>query len=90
MNKFYLMLALLSFASSSLAQIKPCEELKREIEAKIQANGVPEYTLEIADKGDDHGLKIVGSCDGGQRIIVYQRDAPHPAHGPRGKGGRGQ
>ena len=73
MKKFCVALALLGFASSALAQIKPCEELKKEIEAKIQANGVPEYTLEIADKGDDHGLQVVGSCDGGQHIIVYQR-----------------
>ena len=49
---------------------KPCEELKAEIEAKLKANGVEKYTLDIvvAEEG-----KVVGSCDGGTKRIVYKR-----------------
>ncbi len=53
---------------------KPCEELKAEIEAKIQANGVETYTLGIVpneDVKDDE--KVVGSCDGGTKKITYKR-----------------
>lgn len=52
---------------------KPCEELKAEIDAKIKANGVPAYTLEIVDKGSVTDKKVVGTCDGGTKEIVYQR-----------------
>lgn len=68
-------LALTLLASSALAATKPCEELKQEIEVKIQANNVPSYTLEIVanDEVKDQAM-VVGSCDGGSRKIVYQRN----------------
>jgi len=72
MNKLLLGLALLSLSTTALAQ-KDCEELKAEIEAKIKANGVAGYTLEIvaADAAEDG--KVVGTCDAGQKKIVYKR-----------------
>ena len=63
-------------ASPALAQVKACEELKAEIDAKIKANGVPAYTLEIVPTEDaekDKDAKVVGSCDGGTKKIVYKR-----------------
>lgn len=69
--------ALLAFlmATSALAAVKPCEELKAEIEAKIQAQGVPSYTLEIVPNSEvqDPNM-VVGSCDGGARKIIYQKN----------------
>lgn len=58
-----------------LAAPKPCEELKKEIEVKIQAAGVTTYTLEIvpAEEVTDPSM-VVGSCDGGTRKILYQRN----------------
>ena len=53
---------------------KPCEELKSEIEAKLQAKGVESYTLGIVpneDVKDDE--KVIGSCDGGTKKITYKR-----------------
>lgn len=61
--------------SQAMAAVKPCAELKDEIEAKIQAAGVASYTLEIvanAEVGDES--MVVGSCDGGTKKIVYQRN----------------
>jgi hypothetical protein len=52
---------------------KPCEELKAEIEAKIQANGVETYTLGIVPNEDVKDEKVVGSCDGGTKKITYTR-----------------
>ncbi|MCF4981250.1 DUF1161 domain-containing protein, partial [Pseudomonas gessardii] len=47
MKKFLLAVGLLSLAGTALAAGKPCDELKSEIDAKIQANGASGYTLEI-------------------------------------------
>lgn len=68
-------LALMLLAGSALAATKPCEELKQEIEVKIQANNVPSYTLEIVPNAEvqDQSM-VVGSCDGGTQKIVYQRN----------------
>jgi hypothetical protein len=42
---------------------------------KIQANNVPSYTLEIVPNADvqDQSM-VVGSCDGGTKKIIYQRN----------------
>ncbi|MFJ4063733.1 DUF1161 domain-containing protein [Pseudomonas sp. NPDC089996] len=62
-------------ATSALAAVKPCEELKAEIEAKIQARGVTSYTLEIVPNSEakDPNM-VVGSCDGGTKKIIYQKN----------------
>lgn len=62
-------------ATAALAAPKPCEELKAEIEAKIQARGVSSYTLEIVPNAEvsDPNM-IVGSCEGGTKKIIYQKN----------------
>ncbi|MBC3452078.1 DUF1161 domain-containing protein [Pseudomonas mosselii] len=62
-------------ATAALAAPKPCEELKAEIEAKIQANKVSSYTLEIVPNAEvsDPNM-IVGSCEGGTKKIIYQKN----------------
>ncbi|MGH8539726.1 MAG: DUF1161 domain-containing protein [Stenotrophobium sp.] len=52
---------------------KPCEELKSEIAAKIQAKGVKNYALEIVPVADVTDQKVVGGCDGGTKKIIYKR-----------------
>ncbi|MDR2213182.1 MAG: DUF1161 domain-containing protein, partial [Pseudomonadales bacterium] len=59
--------------SPALAQIKPCEELKNEIDAKLQTKGVQNYTLEIVAADAVGERTVVGSCNGGQDRIVYTR-----------------
>lgn len=73
MRKFILAAALLSIAGSTLAAGKPCEELKAEIAAKLDAKGIANYSLEIVDKGAAAGGKVVGSCDKGSKVIVYKQ-----------------
>jgi hypothetical protein len=60
-------------ASSTFAAGKPCEELKGEIAAKLDAKKVAGYTLDIvaADKAAD--AKVVGSCEGGAKKITYAK-----------------
>jgi Protein of unknown function (DUF1161) len=52
---------------------KPCEELKSEISAKIDAAGVKSYTLEIVATDKVGESKVVGSCEGGTKKITYSR-----------------
>ena len=73
MKKFILAVGLLSLAGGALAAGKPCEELKSEIAAKLDAKGVSGYSLEIVDKGAAADGKVVGKCEGGAKEIVYKR-----------------
>jgi len=69
-------LALLLAAPIAALAAKPCEELKTEIAAKIDAAGAKGYSLEIVKADADAGdAKVVGSCDAGQNKIVYRREA---------------
>ena len=75
MHTLTLLAALGVFSSSVLAAPKDCEALRAEIEVKIQAAGVASYTLEIVtnDEAQDPSM-VVGSCDGGSKKIIYQRN----------------
>jgi hypothetical protein len=63
----------LLIASPAFGQAKPCEELKAEIDAKIKNNGVKVFTLTIVDKDAAEDGKVVGTCEGGTKKIVYKR-----------------
>ena len=66
---------LLMLAAPALAR-KDCDELKSEIDEKLKEKGVKNYTLEIKPTEETKDLKegkIVGSCDGGTKKIVYTR-----------------
>ncbi|HGY9624212.1 DUF1161 domain-containing protein [Pseudomonas juntendi] len=73
MKKLLWAMGLVALAGSAQAAGKPCEELKAEIDAKLQAKGVTGYVLEIVDKGAGGG-KVIGSCEGGTKEIVYRRE----------------
>ena len=57
----------------SYAQGKPCEDLKSEIGKKLEANSVKSYSLEIVSKDQDAEGKVVGTCEGGSKKIVYRK-----------------
>ncbi len=73
MVKTALALLLALAITPALAQVKDCEELKGEIDAKIKKNGVQEFTLTIVDKDAAEDGKVVGTCGGGTKKIVYKR-----------------
>jgi hypothetical protein len=52
---------------------KDCNELKGEIEAKIKKNGVEKFSLDIVEADAQTDGKVVGTCDGGTKKIVYKR-----------------
>ena len=62
------------FCLPAIAQVKPCEELHSEIDAKLKERGVQNYTLEIVPANEEAGDRtVVGSCNGGQNRILYKR-----------------
>ncbi|MBX3697395.1 MAG: DUF1161 domain-containing protein [Dokdonella sp.] len=74
--KALLLLALIApviAGAQAPAARKPCDELKSEIAAKIEKNGVRAYALEIVSADAQTEAKIVGSCNGGQQRITYRR-----------------
>jgi len=73
MKHIALFVAAALFASPLMAA-KDCEELKQEIAAKIEANGVKNYTLEIVPNDQVGNRQVVGSCGGGTMKIVYTRN----------------
>lgn len=74
--------ASLLIASPVFAQVKPCEELKGEIDTKIKNNGVSAFTTTIVDKDAAEDGKVVGTCEGGTKKIVYKRGEPASAPAP--------
>jgi len=60
-------------ASAAFAQAKTCEELKSEIETKLKNNGVKVFTLTVVDKDAAADGKVVGTCEGGSKRIVYKK-----------------
>ena len=73
MKKFLLAVGLLSIAGTAMAAGKSCDDLKSEIDAKIKAKGASSYTLEVVAKGSAADGKVVGTCEGGTKEIVYKR-----------------
>jgi hypothetical protein len=65
--------ALAVFASPGASAKTSCEEVMAKIEAKIQAKGVKAFTLTIVDKDEKSDLRVVGTCDGGSKKILYKR-----------------
>lgn len=75
MKRIVLAVICAACATSALAATKSCDELKAEIEAKIQARNVTSYTLEIVSRKDVHDQNmVVGTCEGGSRKIIYQKN----------------
>ena len=75
-----LTVTVLLFASVAAYAAKPCEELKGEIAKKLDEKGIKFYSLEIvpSEKVKDEG-KVIGSCDGGKKKILYSRTPATPA-----------
>jgi hypothetical protein len=63
----------MAMSGPALAQKKECGELKAEIEGKIKKNGVEKFSLDVVDANAQSDGKVVGTCDGGTKKIVYKK-----------------
>ncbi|GAB2803881.1 hypothetical protein GCM10027040_35320 [Halomonas shantousis] len=74
-------------------EIRPCKQVRVEVDREIQASGAKDYSLEIVPEAriehsgeqdrtqgqtyQDEELQdgdIVGSCDSGEKRIIFRRD----------------
>lgn len=62
-----------ALASTSALAAKPCDELKSEIAAKLDAAGVKNYSLDVVEADKVGDTKVVGSCEGGTKKITYAK-----------------
>ena len=75
-----LMLGLVLAATAVCAQgrEKDCDELRSQIEAKLNSRGVQGFSLDIVEAGDTGSARVVGTCEGGSHRIVYARGGGKP------------
>ncbi|MDM0047256.1 DUF1161 domain-containing protein [Variovorax dokdonensis] len=68
------LVAMLALANHAFAQADSCESIRAQIESKIAASGVTQFTVTVVD-ADDTSAKgqTVGTCGLGTRRIVYDR-----------------
>lgn len=52
---------------------KPCDELKSEIGAKLAEKKVGGYKLDVVEADQAGDRRVVGSCEGGKKKIVYEK-----------------
>jgi hypothetical protein len=71
--KHLIIVAALALTCANAVAATSCEQLKTEIAAKIDAKGVKDYTLDIVPNDQVGDQKVVGSCDGGTKKIVYAK-----------------
>jgi hypothetical protein len=69
----YVLLTAAIACASSVAVATPCDEVKSAIAAKLDAKHVTNYTLEAVPNDQNSDGKVVGTCEGGAKKIVYTR-----------------
>jgi len=58
--------------------LKSCDELKAEIQAKLDAKSLTGSALTIMTSGDLQGPNVIGSCEGNTKKIVLNRSRNAP------------
>lgn len=73
MKKYFLASGLILISATSWAAVTSCEELKSKIETKLEGKGVKNYALRVVAKDVETKDRVVGSCEGGSKKIIYTR-----------------
>lgn len=73
--KYVLVLTLAAAAALPVWAAKPCEALKAELTTKIESHGAKNFMLEVVALDQTGDKRVVGSCEGGSKKIVYSRKA---------------
>jgi hypothetical protein len=71
MKPYVLLLACLAVSTNAFAT--SCEEVKSQIAAKLDAKHVSAYTLDVVPADQAGDAKVIGTCEGGTKKIVYTR-----------------
>ena len=79
-------------ATASHAQGAGCDAIRAQIDAKVRASGVNDFTLSVLDADTPSSGRVVGSCELGTKKIVYERSAsaqqPPPQSPPQAPGAK--
>jgi hypothetical protein len=76
LNKILALLVALAAAASPVAHAgTPCSDIQAKIEAEFKSKGVTDYTLTAVPADQVGDGKVVGTCEGGTKKIVYRRGA---------------
>lgn len=78
MKRFIALFSFLSVAASSCHAVE-CESLKLEIERKIKASGVTNFTLQLAEATASAPGKLVGTCENASKRIYYVKGTTNEA-----------
>ncbi|MBS0453476.1 MAG: DUF1161 domain-containing protein [Proteobacteria bacterium] len=62
-------------AAAGHAQGSSCEDIRAQIDAKVRATGVNDFSLSILDADAPSSGRVVGSCQLGTKKIIYERSA---------------
>jgi hypothetical protein len=73
--KLSLLFLALSCVSTATLAATSCDDVKATIAAKLDAKGVAGYSLDAVANDAVGDGKVIGSCDGGTKKIVYARGA---------------
>jgi hypothetical protein len=71
MKAYVLLLAALPLSTPALAT--PCDQVKSQIAAKLDAKHVSNYTLDVVPADQNSDGKVVGTCEAGAKKIIYTR-----------------
>ena len=63
----------LSLATFPASANVTCDEVIAKIEARLANKSVTKYTLKAVAKSEATDLRVVGTCDGGAKKIIYKR-----------------
>ncbi|MFZ6769592.1 DUF1161 domain-containing protein [Undibacterium sp. Di26W] len=67
-------LLLIAAAAHAEAGILSCEALKEKIATKLEGKGVNNYTLQVVSKDTETKHRVVGSCEGDKKKIIYRKE----------------
>ena len=59
------------FLASSASLANNCAAIRSQIESKIEASGVTNFSLSVVEAGASTTGRVVGTCDLGTKKIVY-------------------
>ena len=77
-------------ATASHAQGAGCDAIRAQIDAKVRASGVNDFTLSVLDADTPSSGRVVGSCEMGTKKIIYERSASaqQPQRQPQSPGSK--
>lgn len=68
-----LILSLTLGSAPAWAAVTSCEAIKDKISTKLAGKNVSNYALEVVAQDTQTKLRVVGSCEGGSKKLIYKK-----------------